>query len=134
MSARVLLVGDYPPPAGGIAVHVQQLQGYLEDQGVEVKVLDIGKGSAVAGPNVIKAHSYRTYLAQLARFAAEGWLIHVHTSGNNTKSWLVAASGTVPIGPLRCFSMINSSLDWIASRSARRSASAPGSEHRLRSR
>jgi glycosyltransferase involved in cell wall biosynthesis len=29
----------------------------------------------------------------LARFALEGWIIHLHTSGNNPRSWLLAAAG-----------------------------------------
>src|SRR4051812_30520329 len=49
---RVLLVGDYPPPQGGVAIHVQQLQRYLVRQGLEAKVLNIGKGGRPA-PDVL---------------------------------------------------------------------------------
>ena len=37
---RILLVGDYPPPPGGIAIHVRQLHRMLHESGCEVRVLD----------------------------------------------------------------------------------------------
>ncbi|MFP2957879.1 spore coat polysaccharide biosynthesis glycosyltransferase ExoO [Myxococcus sp. 1LA] len=86
---RVLLVGDYPPPHGGVAVHVQQLHGFLRGRGVDVKVLDIGKGGRPA-PDVIPARGAAPFALRLARHVATGWTVHVHTSGNNPKSWLLA--------------------------------------------
>ncbi|HZH03991.1 MAG TPA: glycosyltransferase family 4 protein [Myxococcaceae bacterium] len=88
---RVLLVGDYPPPSGGISVHVQQLHGVLRRAGIDAHVLDIGKGRQ-RHPDVTAAHSPWAYASRLAAFAARGYLIHLHTSGNNRKAWAVAAS------------------------------------------
>ncbi|QRK05754.1 glycosyltransferase family 4 protein [Archangium violaceum] len=91
---RVLLVGDYPPPHGGVAVHVQQLHGYLRERGVETVVLDIGKGGRPA-PDVIPVRTPTQYGKRLAGFLREGWTVHVHTSGNNPKSWMLAATAGV---------------------------------------
>ncbi len=91
---RVLLVGDYPPPHGGVAVHVQQLHGYLRERGVETVVLDIGKGGRPA-PDVISVRTPTQYGTRLAGFLREGWTVHVHTSGNNPKSWMLAATAGV---------------------------------------
>ncbi len=88
---RVLLVGDYPPPAGGISTHVQQLHRLLQSRGLESRVLDIGKGSA-REPGVTPAHKFAVYVTRLAGHAAKGDLIHLHTSGNNRKAWAVAGS------------------------------------------
>jgi glycosyltransferase involved in cell wall biosynthesis len=87
---RVLLVGDYPPPHGGVAVHVQQLHEYLRGRGVEAVVLDIGKGGRPA-PDVIPARTPTLFGTRLAGYLREGWTVHLHTSGNNPKSWMVAA-------------------------------------------
>ncbi|PTL77278.1 glycosyltransferase family 4 protein [Vitiosangium sp. GDMCC 1.1324] len=91
---RVLLVGDYPPPHGGVAVHVQQLHGYLRERGVEAVVLDIGKGRRPA-PDVIPVRTPTQYGTRLAGFLREGWTVHVHTSGNNPKSWMLVATAGV---------------------------------------
>lgn len=91
---KVLLIGDYPPPMGGIAVHVQQLHHALERAGVECKVLDIGKRGR-ADPGVIDGRGYKNYAKHLLRHASEGWLLHLHTSGNNPKAWTVAMSVAV---------------------------------------
>lgn len=87
----ILLIGDYPPPMGGIAVHVQQLHQAFTRAGLQCRVLDIGKRGR-ADPGVINGRGYKRYLSELFRYAAEGWLLHLHTSGNNPKAWTVAAS------------------------------------------
>ena len=119
---RVLLVGDYPPPHGGVAVHVQQLHGFLRGRGVEVKVLDIGKGGRLA-PDVIPARGAAQFGLRLARYVATGWTVHVHTSGNNPKSWVLAGLvGGVP-GPKspRVITLHSGLLpDYLAASAARR--------------
>jgi glycogen synthase len=88
---RIALVGDYPPPHGGVSVHVAALERALRGRGVDVVVLDIGKGSNEA-LGVAPARSPLRYGAALARAAAARRLVHVHTNGANPKSWLVAAT------------------------------------------
>lgn len=88
---KILLIGDYPPPHGGVAVHVQQLHRYLRGCGVEATVLDIGKGGRPA-PDVLPVHTGSRFLMELSRFAAKGWLPHLHTSGNNAKAWMVVSA------------------------------------------
>lgn len=92
---RVLLIGDYPPPYGGIAIHVQQLHRFLRERGVEAKVLDIGKGGRPA-PDVIPVRTLARFGLRLAGFLSAGWTVHVHTSGDNPKSWMLAAAASVP--------------------------------------
>src|SRR5687767_22506 len=96
---RVLLVGDYPPPHGGIAVHVKQLHAYLRERQVPCKVLDIGKGGGRPQPDVIPARTPHLYGWKLAQFFAAGWQVHLHTSGNNRMSWMVAGSIGVSAPP-----------------------------------
>ncbi|MBI3182046.1 MAG: glycosyltransferase family 4 protein [Myxococcales bacterium] len=99
---RVLLVGDYPPPPGGVAVHVGQLLAFLSERGVVARVLDVGKGGN-ATAEVVPTRSAAALALRLARFSAEGWLVHLHTSGNNRKAWALAAAGLIaqPLGPGR---------------------------------
>lgn len=118
---RVLLVGDYPPPHGGVAIHVQQLHRFLRSRNVEAKVLDIGKGGRPA-PDVIPMGSAPQFGLRLAGFLAAGWTVHVHTSGNNPKAWLLAAMAGMP-GPRapRVITLHSGLLpDYLAASSARR--------------
>lgn len=88
--SKVLLVGDFPPPYGGVAVHVEELQRAIRAAGGEAVVLDIGKGQLPAD-GVVAAGSKANFLLQLSLHAARGSLIHVHTSGANPKSWVLAS-------------------------------------------
>jgi len=96
---KVLLVGDFPPPHGGVAVHVEQLWRSFSAAGVTVRVLDIGHGPRDKSPEVIAARGPGELASLLARFSSDGWLIHLHTSGNNPKSFLVAAAAGVALRP-----------------------------------
>jgi len=89
-SLKVLLVGDFPPPHGGVAVHVEELHRAIRAAGGEAVVLDIGKGQ-IPADGVLAAGGPARFLAQLGSHAARGYLIHVHTSGANSKSWLLAS-------------------------------------------
>lgn len=119
---RVLLIGDYPPPYGGVAIHVQQLHRFLRGRGVEAKVLDIGKGGRPV-PDVIPVQSLARFGLRLAGFLSAGWTVHVHTSGNNPKSWMLAAAASVPAPRSARVITLHSGLlpDYLAGSSARRS-------------
>lgn len=121
MAMRVLLVGDYPPPHGGVAVHVQQLHQYLRSRGVEAKVLDIGKGGRPA-PDVLPVRSAADFGLRLAGFLRDGWTVHVHTSGNNPKAWVLAGAAGVPGPRAPRFITLHSGLlpDFLAASPARR--------------
>jgi glycogen(starch) synthase len=101
--ARLLLVGDYPPPWGGIAVHVRALLELSLREGFDARVLDVGGGRRTQRhPRVIPAAAGPSFAAGLAAAAGSGTLVHAHVSGNNGKAWLVAlAAGRArrPGGP-----------------------------------
>jgi glycogen synthase len=86
---RILLVGDHPPPNGGVATHVEELFHATRARGAVCEVLDIGKGQLPA-QGVTPAGGVARFVALLWWYAARGFRIHVHTSGANPKSWLLA--------------------------------------------
>jgi len=86
---RIALVGNWPPPHGGVSVHMAALARVLAERGADVRVLDIGRGDH-RGANVRPARGPLRFAAALAATAAEGRLLHLHTNGANPKSWLVA--------------------------------------------
>jgi glycosyltransferase involved in cell wall biosynthesis len=120
---RIALVGDYPPPFGGVSVHVKALEQALRARGARVRVLDIGKGDH-RDRDVVPARGPLPYARRLAAVAAAGYLVHVHTNGANPKSWLVALAGSrarLPLAP-RGVLTLHSGLGpaWLAASAERR--------------
>jgi glycogen synthase len=101
---KVLLVGDFPPPNGGIATHLEELRRAVRERGAQCEVLDIGKGQLPA-QGVVPAGGPVRFSGLLTSYAARGFQIHVHTGGDNPKSWMLASvcaaagriSGIAPI-------------------------------------
>ncbi len=75
----ITLIGSYPPPYGGVSVHIKRLRAFLERQGVDVTVLaDPGSGSD--GDRVIATRlGLPWYLRRV--LPGERRLFHFHTSG-----------------------------------------------------
>ena len=62
---RILLVGPYPPPYGGMATHIVGLAPYLAERGYEVTVLSLTRGPAerlrpAPGVEVVRANVARS--------------------------------------------------------------------------
>ena len=76
---KILLIGPWPPPHGGISVHVSGVHRQLIAQGVPCAVLDTGRI-----PDRLR------FAMNLASYAARGWTLHLHTNGHNRNSWLLA--------------------------------------------
>ena len=91
---KVLLVGDFPPPNGGIATHLDELRRAVRDHGARCEVLDIGKGQLPAD-GVVPAGGPVRFSGLLSAYAARGFRIHVHTGGDNPKSWMLASACAV---------------------------------------
>lgn len=78
---KVLLIGPYPPPHGGISVHIAGISEQLTDAGIRNEVLDLGRVT-----------NWFAYTLKLARYARGGWVFHFHANGHNWKSWMLALS------------------------------------------
>jgi len=88
---KVLLVGPYPPPFGGISATVHDLRKFLLTQtSVDVQVLNIGEGRTIPSENYLAVTGPVGFIRTVLRFARRGYLIHLETNGHNKKSWLTA--------------------------------------------
>ena len=91
---KVLLIGDYPPPYGGIAVQIQHLARILPETGVESRVLDIGRGRGTPNPDCDSPRGKIDLALKLFRYARSNYLLHLFTNGENWKSWGMALAVT----------------------------------------
>src|SRR5690348_13021348 len=89
---KLLLVGPYPPPYGGIAMTVCDLQQYLREQRRQCdgEVLNIGDSRTKKNGQCLSVTGYCDFFVKVMRFAWRGYLIHLETNGHNLKSWLSA--------------------------------------------
>ena len=86
---RILIVGDYPPPHGGISTHVLSVADRIKRLGGEVEVLDIGVNRRVCRHGCVPVKGYVDYIRKVLRYLKRGYLIHIQTNGHNTKSWVL---------------------------------------------
>jgi glycosyltransferase involved in cell wall biosynthesis len=74
----MLFVGPRPPPTGGVATHIRDVERAPADRSVAIDHVD-------------PSHDGKLRLfAALARAHARRDLVHVHTNGHNRGSWLLA--------------------------------------------
>jgi glycosyltransferase involved in cell wall biosynthesis len=86
---KVLQIGPFPPPHGGVSVHVYQVRRQLLQSGIACRVVNVDPRAPRSG-EYISIRSGVGLFFTLFRHARRGWLLHVQTNGHNHKSWLVA--------------------------------------------
>jgi glycogen(starch) synthase len=119
---KLLLVGPYPPPHGGVSVHVAEIQRQATSQGISCRVLNTDR-SAEPSPKYLPVRGAGGFLLNLVQHARRGWTIHVHTNGHNFKSWLVALAGGMAgrLGPGSLLTLHSGKLpDYLEARRPRR--------------
>lgn len=84
---RVLQVGPYSPPHGGIQAHVVALRKYLQQQDVICDVIDLNRFRKTDGQGVFGPRNALHLLWLLLTLPAD--LIHLHIGGNLTPRLLV---------------------------------------------
>ena len=86
---KILLLGPYPPPHGGVSVHVAELRRRLEGLGIRCRVANIDTRAPESG-RYISVRGAWDLVSVLRRYAGQGWMVHLHTNGHSLKSWTIA--------------------------------------------
>src|SRR5262245_13104385 len=86
---KVLFVGPYPPPHGGISVHVSSAHALMKRAGRQSNVLNVDP-RAPQSSAYIKVSGGLALIRELVRHVWNDWALDVHTNGHNAKSWAIA--------------------------------------------
>lgn len=73
---KVIIIGPYPPPYGGISVHIERIYEYIKDYPVQIYDSSSPNSSASLPGNVVKL----TNLSRLGLFLKPHHLIHYHST------------------------------------------------------
>ncbi|GAB6168179.1 glycosyltransferase family 4 protein [Clostridium carnis] len=82
---KISLVGLYPPPIGGISIHIKRLKEYLESIGYEVNLYNESKEES-EGENIHNIKSYVSLFIKLLKSDSD--IIHFHTINYKVRSIL----------------------------------------------
>jgi glycosyltransferase involved in cell wall biosynthesis len=88
--SRILEISGYPPPRSGWNVRVLFLKKYLEAQGHECVVLNIGANRMVPSDEYETVMGAVDYMRKVWRFARRGYTPHVHVNGASPKGLALA--------------------------------------------
>ena len=91
---KILLIGPYPPPHGGVSVHLAGIARQLAAAGIPHEVLDTSR-----------VRNWGAFVVSLIRFTLSGWMLHFHSNGHNWKDWTIACVCGA-IGQLRAGSIL----------------------------
>ncbi len=86
---KLLLVGPFPPPHGGVSVHVAQARQEVLSAGIPCRVLNTDR-RAPGSPDYIRMRGRFQLAGAVAQHAVRRWTVHVHTSGHNSRGWVLS--------------------------------------------
>jgi glycosyltransferase involved in cell wall biosynthesis len=88
--AKVLQIGNYPPPLCGWAIQTVLVEEELRRRGQICKVLKINENREVKSPEYIDVQGGADYLYKVVRHALAGYRINVHVNGQSKKGYFLA--------------------------------------------
>lgn len=94
-TARVLQIGNYPPPVCGWSIHTQLVDQELAARGADSRVMDIGPGRRVAGRGCIPVHGALDYAAKLIAYRLRGFTFQMHVNGDSWKGYTLALAAVL---------------------------------------
>jgi glycosyltransferase involved in cell wall biosynthesis len=88
--AKVLQIGNYPPPMCGWAIQLKLVTDELRRRGHLCDVLKINEGRQVKSPEYIDVQDGPDYLRKIWRYALRGYRLNIHVNGMSKKGYVLA--------------------------------------------
>lgn len=93
--ARVLQIGNYPPPLCGWSIHTQLVDRELVARGADSRVMDIGPGRRVRGRGCIPVRGGLDYTAKIIAYRMRGFTFQIHVNGDSWKGYALALAAAL---------------------------------------
>jgi glycosyltransferase involved in cell wall biosynthesis len=91
--AKILQIGNYPPPMCGWAIQLKLVTEELRRRGHICEVLKINEGRQVKSPEYIDVQDGPDYLWKIWHYSGRGYRLNVHVNGMSKKGyWLALAA------------------------------------------
>ncbi len=74
---NVIIIGPYPPPYGGISVHVKRMKQYLESKNINIVLYNESKEFKDISKNIIPVNGYKKFIFKIPFL--KGDVLHFHS-------------------------------------------------------
>lgn len=88
--AKILQIGNYPPPMCGWAIQTKLVMEELRRRGHTCEVLKINEGRQVKNSAYVDVQSGPDYLRKIVRYGAAGYRLNVHVNAMSPKGYVLA--------------------------------------------
>jgi glycosyltransferase involved in cell wall biosynthesis len=91
--AKILQIGNYPPPMCGWAIQLKLVTEELRRRGHTCEVLKINEGRQIKSSEYVDVQDGPDYLRKIWRYGLRGYRLNVHVNGMSKKGyWLALAA------------------------------------------
>src|SRR5215472_2137579 len=88
--AKILQIGNYPPPVCGWAMQTKLLMEEIRKRGHICEVLNINENRRKKSGEYVDVQNALDYLQKVIRFALKGYRFQVHVNGQSTPGYILA--------------------------------------------
>jgi glycosyltransferase involved in cell wall biosynthesis len=93
--AKILQIGNYPPPVCGWAIQTKLLVEEIRRRGNVCEVLNLNEGHAKRSAEYVDVQNAFDYLLKLIRFAARGYRFQMHVNGQSRTGYMLALTAAL---------------------------------------
>jgi glycosyltransferase involved in cell wall biosynthesis len=93
--AKILQIGNFPPPVCGWAIQLKLVTEELRRRGHICEVLKINEGRQIKSPEYIDVQDGADYLRKIWSYAGRGYRLNVHVNGMSKKGYGLALAAVL---------------------------------------
>ena len=93
--AKILQIGNYPPPVCGWAIQTKLLVEEIRRRGNVCDVLNLNESHTRKSSEYVDVQNGFDYLCKLIRFAAQGYQFQMHVNGQSRTGYLLALTAAL---------------------------------------
>ena len=93
--AKILQIGNYPPPVCGWAIQTKLLVEEIRRRGNVCAVLNLNESHTRKSSEYVDVQNGFDYLCKLIRFAAQGYQFQMHVNGQSRTGYLLALAAAL---------------------------------------